>query len=157
MVLREASPPRPSPSPSSSFSAAAFQPPWALEAGRGSLSAAELAVVALGRLFFFCYSTLRFLLVSLRVLPGPGGKNLRASVARLGGMPPRTELAREAAERVVSRVLVRKNIFFFPFFLVSTSTSNRSTALFSPLRAFLRFFRALLFRMHVRARARIEI
>ena len=149
MMPREASPPF----SSSSFSAAAFQPPWALEAGRGSLSAAELAVVALGRLFFLCYSTLRFLLVSLRVLPGPGGKNLRASVARLGGMPPRTELAREAAERVVARVLVR--VFFF---LVSTSTSIRSTALFSLRFApFLRFSRALLFRTLVRSHARIEL
>ena len=100
----------------SSFSAAAFQPPWALEAGRGALSAAELAVVALGRLLFLCYSLLRFLLVSLRVLPGPGGKNLSASVARLGGMPPRAQAAREAAARVVARVLVScKGIFFLRF------------------------------------------
>ena len=126
-MLREASPPRhqqaPSPSPSS-FSAAAFQPPWALEAGRGSLSAAELAVVALGRLFFFCHSLLRVLLVSLRVLPGPGGgRNLSASVARLGGMPPRMEAAREAAERAVARVLVSGEKCFSPsFFFFSTST-----------------------------------
>ena len=98
---REASPPRQQQPPlpvssSSSFSAAAFQPPWALEAGRGSLSATELAVVALGRAFFFCYALLRFLLVSLNVLPGPGGggRSLSSSVARLGGMPPRMEVAR---------------------------------------------------------------
>jgi len=121
-VPREASPPRQQQPPlpvssSSSFSAAAFQPPWALEAGRGSLSATELAVVALGRAFFFCYALLRFLLVSLNVLPGPGGggRSLSSSVARLGGMPPRMEVAREAAERVAARVLVRRDIFFFVF------------------------------------------
>jgi hypothetical protein len=112
-AAREASPsPSPSSNPSmtNSFSAAAFQPPWALEAGRGSLSVTELAVVALGRVFFFFYASLRFLLVSFNVLPGPGGRwgrgALRASVTRLGGMPSRAEAAREAAERVVARVLV---------------------------------------------------
>ena len=135
---REVSPPS-----SSSFSAAAFQPPWALEAGRGSLSAAELAVVALGRVFFFCYSFLRFLLVSLRVLPGPGGKNLRASVARLGGMPPRMEAARETAARVVARVLVR--VFFSSFFIDVVDVESFDGSFFSPLRAFLlvRFFSSL--------------
>ena len=60
---------------------------------------------------------LRFLLVSLNVLPGPGGggRSLSSSVARLGGMPPRMEVAREAAERVAARVLVRRDIFFFVF------------------------------------------
>lgn len=125
---------QPLPPSTSPFSAAAFQPPWALEAGRGTLSLPELAVVALGRLYFFFYALLRFVLVSLNVLPGPGGRHLIPSVTRLGGMPPRLEVAREAAKRVLSRVLVS---FLFAFrirffsFLFDVGRRNQGLLVFA--------------------------